>query len=61
MSTESLGKCYVNNINTLFNMIELPYDQLEEYENKMTELVWNEPPREGVVDPKNGSTSAAQG
>lgn len=29
MTTEALGKCYINNINTLFHMIELPYDQLD--------------------------------
>ncbi len=29
MTTEALGKCYVNNINTLFCMIELPYDLLD--------------------------------
>jgi hypothetical protein len=61
MSTESLGKCYVNNINTLFKMIELPYDQLEEYENKMTELVWIDPAKEGVPDPKKETASASQG
>lgn len=43
MSTESLGKCYINNINTLFRMIELSYDELDEYENKMAELKWVEP------------------
>jgi hypothetical protein len=40
MSTESLGKCYINNINTLFKMIELPYDELDDYENKMAVLKW---------------------
>lgn len=58
MTTEALGKCYVNNINTLFKMIELPYDQLDEYENKMAELTWIEPPKEGAPDLKKEATSA---
>ena len=49
----------MNNISTLFRMIELPYDQLDEYENKMPELVWVEPPKEGSPDLKKENTSIA--
>lgn len=49
----------MNNINTLFRMIELPYDQLDEYENKMPELIWVEPPKEGSPDLKKETTSIA--
>lgn len=59
MSTESLGKCYINNINSLFKMIELPYDLLDEYENKMAELKWVEPKKISAVELKKEPTSIA--
>lgn len=40
-------------------MIELPYDQLDEYEHKMPELVWVNPPKEGALDLKKEGTSIA--
>lgn len=49
----------MNNISTLFHMIELPYDQLDEYENKMPELVWVEPPKDGSPDLRKETTSVA--
>ena len=55
MTTEALGKCYISNISTLFRMIELPYDQLDEYENKMPELRWVDPPKD--ADLKKQATS----
>ena len=35
MTIESLGKCYINNINFLFRMIEIPIEDVGEYHNKM--------------------------
>ena len=40
MTVETLGRCYVSNINQLFKMIELPENSVEAYENKMAELKW---------------------
>jgi len=45
MTLETLGKCFIHNINMLFRMIELPPGSVEAYEKKMEELKWIEPPK----------------
>lgn len=47
-TTETLGRCYINNINSLFKMIELPEEAVDEYENKMAPLTWVDPPKESA-------------
>ena len=43
ITIETLGKCYISNINLLFKMIELPEDSVDQYEKKMGELKWVDP------------------
>lgn len=43
ITVETLGRCYISNINQLFKMIELPESSLMEYENKMAPLKWVDP------------------
>lgn len=45
MTIETLGKCYISNINQLFKMIELPSSSFEAYQNQMQELKWIDPPK----------------
>ena len=46
ITVQTLGKCYISNIQQLFKMIELPEDSMSEYENKMAPLKWVDPKKQ---------------